>query len=166
MARFINSYRVWAVIIGVFFCDQLLGHEKTYDSMYASLKNSPPLEQYDSDKDDEDEALKEAYVLASGIYKNLVELVVLYYCKDMVVDAQFLYDKILMETCKDAFSMIKCLALYIPLICKNKKTSKKAKVLKLAGVGCVMTVLVSSLHTFCAEQISQKNKKLDASRRF
>lgn len=162
MIRCIENHTVCA-IIGIFFCGQLFGHEKAYDYFYTTFKKNFPAEHDVRDKQSEDEALREAYELGCVIYKNLVELVVLYYCKDMIADAQVLYDKVLMETCKDAFGMIKCLALYIPLVCKNKKTSKKVKALKLAGVGCVMTALISSLRAICSDQFSQKNKKIDLS---
>lgn len=142
----------------VSFYYEAFGREKESNYFYSYLKETSSVNDQRHDAHDEDKALKEVYELGCVVYKNIVELVVLYYCKDMILDAHILYDKILIDTCNDVLRMAKLLALYVPLVYKNKKTSKKAKFFKLASVGCVITILLSSLHVISRDQILKKQE--------
>lgn len=126
-------------------CKDLFGQKGEVAYSCAMFKKSLQAMQDVRDMYEEDKVLQEIYDIGSHIYKNMVELVALYYCKNMIVDAQILYDKILIDTCKDALTMIKLLALYTPLLCKNTKIAWKKKVQKLTVVGCVMILSVTWL---------------------
>lgn len=86
---------------------------------------------------DEDKILEDVYRSSGRLYQKLVELAALYYCGGSKV----LQDRIVMELGKDMVLIVKSLALYIPVLLKNPKVSKKTKLKKSVYVVGAMTVL-------------------------
>lgn len=88
---------------------------------------------------DEDKLLEEAYQAFDRLYQKVVELTALYYCGG----ATILHDRIVMELGKDAILTVKSLALYIPVLLKNSKISKKTKLKKcIYAAGGIIALLL------------------------
>lgn len=155
--EYVKNYRTCArIIFFLFLCCKLSGEENQPDFFCLNVKKPSPVIYGTYDMYEEDKVLKEAYELGGEVYKKIIELAVLYYCKDIMLETEILYDKILKDTYKDIVTMIKCLALYIPLVCKNKKISRKVKAVKLACAGCAITVLAGSLRAaYCGQALKK-----------
>lgn len=151
-----KNYIVKLVVI-VLLSSGLVAQEKKEEIVALSLKVKsflPNLLDL-ADKNDEDEVLKELFVAGSSFYQGVIEVVALYYCAEIVVEVEVLYDQKLFEISKDALRIMRLLSLYVPLLCNNEKTSILTKSRKLALVGCVMTVAVLWLRAAWKYQVNK-----------
>lgn len=127
---------------------QLFGMSKDFEAITKILKSSLLVMNNEQDQYQEDKVMQEMYVLSEAIYKKIVECVALYCCDWMIVDAKILYDKMLLDICRDALVLIKLLAIYIPLVCKNKKIPLGLKIKKLSIASSIMIISFALIHKY------------------
>ena len=145
---FICSY-----FIIILFFDKSIFSESTKTDFTIYLKNYLR-ELHDShDMYEEDLVLQEVYSIGDDLYKKIIEMVALFYCKNFISDADLLFDKMLIDISKDALKIIKLIAKYIPLLCKNKKIPLFVKVKKIIIASCVVGVLIELLKWFTEQKL-------------
>ena len=113
-----------AMFIALSVFNVTFGQQNKLMSLSSTLKASLQTMYNYQDKYAEDKVLQEVYIVRDALYKKIVELAVLYYCKQMIVDADILYEKMLIDMSKDVLRIVKLLAQYLPLLYKNKKIPK------------------------------------------
>ena len=107
----------------------------------------------------EDEALKEIWTLGNNIYKKTVEFVALYYCKQMFIQGDLLYNQMILDISRDAFCLLKLLALYVPMIYNNPTISSFAKMRKLSLAASVALICVLWIKTYYQDRLVKESVK-------
>lgn len=143
-----NSFIKMVLSTIIFGNLQLFGMSNDFVGVTKSLKSSLLIMNNEHDQCPEDKVMQEMYVLSETIYKKIVECVALYCCGWMIVDAKIVYDKMLLDICRDVLTLIKLLAIYIPLVCKNKKIPLSLKIKKLGIASSVMIISVAWIHKY------------------
>lgn len=143
-----NSFIKIVFSTTVFWNLQLFGMSNDFVGVTKALQSSLLIMNNEQDQYQEDKVMQEMYVLSETIYKKIVECVALYCCDWMIVDAKILYDKMLLDICRDVLALIKLLTIYIPLVCKNKKIPLGLKIKKLSIASSVMIVSFAWIYKY------------------
>lgn len=139
-------------IITIFSCSLLFAkvNNKLFRQCYKKPLNDPYSFQ---DKHKEDIIIQEIYSVSASLYAKLIEVAALYYCQNIIVDADVRYEKIVVDISQDLFRIIVLFGKYIPALYKNKKISLIVKIKKL-------TVATSILMTTMMILKKLRNKKI------
>ena len=157
----INFLKIFICIfsISVFSFDKKIFVKPNNINLLFKLKNSLN-ELHHNDVFDEDIVLKDVYNRCDNLYKKIIEIIVVYYCKNLFLDADPLFDKMLIDISKDAFKIVVLISKYIPLLLKNKKVSLVVKIKKLIIAGFVVSVLIEWLTLFSKKVLKYNNKEI------
>lgn len=111
---------------------------------------------------EEDKILQEIYITGGSLYKKLIEVVALYYCANIIVDADIMYEKIGVDVSKDLLRIIVLLGRYIPALCKNKKIKLFLKIKKLTAATSFLMATIMIVKKLQNQKIllSKKQKNI------
>ena len=147
-----------SIIIALFFNKIIFSEEINIDFKIYLNKSLNKLHN-GQDMYEEDKVLQEIYIVGDSLYKKIIEMVALYYCKNLISEADLLFDKMLISISEDSLQIVKLFSKYIPLLCKNKKITLIVKIKKIMIVSCVFGVLIELLKWLGSQKLADNNYK-------